>query len=77
MSEKQTDHELPDHLTQPVIRALESVRIRRVADVSRFTRAEIPALHGIGPKSIGPFEDLMEHEGVSYAESGQSSAERT
>ncbi len=23
MSEKQTDHELPDHLTQPVIRAIE------------------------------------------------------
>lgn len=77
MPDKLTDHELPDHLTQPVIRALNSVRITRMVDVSRFTGAEILALHGIGPKSIGPLEDLMDREGVTYAESGQATEGRT
>ena len=77
MPERKRDHELPDHLSQPVIRALNSVGVTRVANVSRFTRSEILALHGIGPKSIGPLEEEMERAGVSYAESRNSDSERT
>lgn len=53
-------HELPDELTQPAIHALSGAGITRVSDLARFRKSEILQLLGIGPKSIGPLEDLKD-----------------
>jgi hypothetical protein len=68
MARTAIDHELPPALTQPVIRALTGAGIKRVQDVSRFTEAEIPSLHGIGPKFVRPLEVAMIHTGIKFRE---------
>ena len=77
MPEISPDHKLPDYLTQPVIRTLNSVGVTHDSDVSRLTKPEILSLRGIGPQSIGHLEDEMERAGISYVETEKSNEERT
>jgi predicted flap endonuclease-1-like 5' DNA nuclease len=36
----------------PATRDLEAQGVRRLEDVARWTRAELLALHGVGPKAV-------------------------
>jgi hypothetical protein len=66
------DDSLPVGLSQPAIRALKSVAITRLSQVSKFTRGELLDLHGMGPNGIGKLEAALSEIGKSFASSGRS-----
>jgi hypothetical protein len=52
-TEKQSEGAFPKGISKPALRALASVGATRLDQVTRFTEAELLALHGMGPKAIG------------------------
>ena len=44
---------LPKGIGNPALRALASVGVRNLDQVTRFSEAELLALHGVGPKALG------------------------
>lgn len=53
----------------PATRALEAQGVRRLEDVARWTRAELLALHGVGPKAVRLLEEALNAEGLTLAAS--------
>jgi hypothetical protein len=49
---KQAEPDFPRGIARPALRALASVGVTRVDQAARFTKAELLALHGMGPKAI-------------------------
>ncbi|MGC3972524.1 MAG: helix-hairpin-helix domain-containing protein [Pirellulales bacterium] len=43
---------LPAGLSQPALRAFAAAGITSLADFTRFSKAELAALHGVGPKGL-------------------------
>ncbi|WP_238999295.1 helix-hairpin-helix domain-containing protein [Macrococcoides bohemicum] len=39
-------------ISKPALRALASINVKTLEDVTKFTEAELLALHGFGPKGI-------------------------
>lgn len=56
---------LPAAIGRPALRALEAAEITRLEQLSRFTEAELLALHGVGPKAIGIIKDELRARGKS------------
>src|SRR5262245_1145133 len=50
---EQTEGAFPKGVSKPALRALASIGVTRLDQVTRFTEAELLALHGMGPKAIG------------------------
>ena len=48
---------------KPATRALAAIGITRLDQVARLGRAELEALHGVGPKAIGILEDALRARG--------------
>jgi hypothetical protein len=63
------DDDLPAGLSQPALRALLSVDVTRLSQVTKFTREELLDLHGMGPNAIGKLEAALEELGKSFAKS--------
>lgn len=42
----------PPGLSGPALRALDRVGVQSVADLARWSEAELAALHGMGPKAL-------------------------
>jgi hypothetical protein len=42
----------PPGLSGPALRALDRAGVRTVADLARWSEAELAALHGMGPKAL-------------------------
>lgn len=55
----------PTGVAQPAVRALASVGVTRLEDATRFTEAELAALHGMGPKALGIIKDALRAQGKS------------
>jgi ribosomal protein S18 acetylase RimI-like enzyme len=55
----------PKGVAQPAVRALASVGVKRLEDATRFTEAELAALHGMGPKALGIIKDALRAQGKS------------
>jgi hypothetical protein len=55
----------PKGVAQPAVRALASVGVTRLEDATRFTEAELAALHGMGPKALGIIKDALHAQGKS------------
>lgn len=43
----------PKGVSRPAIRALASVGVTELDQLTRFTEVELKALHGMGPKALG------------------------
>ena len=56
--------ELPK-IAKPAMRALAASGITRLEQVARLGRAELEALHGVGPKAIEVLEDALAARGRS------------
>ena len=70
MTQKKAAGDSPDFprgVSQPAIRALHSVGISRLEECSKFTEAELAALHGMGPKALGIIRDALEASGADFA----------
>lgn len=64
---KEIKRTFPQNLTKPAQRALLSQGISILNDLSRFTKAEIKALHGIGPDALEKITNEMFEEQISFA----------
>jgi hypothetical protein len=63
---KQAEPDFPKGVASPAIRALASVGVTRLDQAARFTKAELLALHGIGPKAIRLIEAELRARGKSF-----------
>jgi hypothetical protein len=54
--------ELPK-IGAPATRALASAGVKKLKDLTRFTKGEIIELHGMGPKALGILEREMKKRG--------------
>jgi hypothetical protein len=61
-----SDPEFPKGVAKPAIRALASVGVTRLDQAARFTKAELLALHGMGPKAIRLIEAELRARGKSF-----------
>lgn len=53
-------------LSAPARRALESLNIKTLKDLSGYTQKEILQLHGMGKTSIPKLKDALHSEGLSF-----------
>ena len=65
------EHQLPDGLSQPALRALLGANIYTLEEVSRHSVAELLTLHGLGPKTIRTLEPVLKAEGLNFASSNK------
>jgi predicted flap endonuclease-1-like 5' DNA nuclease len=55
----------PSGVGGPALRALASAGIRSMADLARWTEADLVRLHGMGPKALGALRTALEASGGS------------
>jgi hypothetical protein len=53
-------------MAKPAGRALASAGVKRLEDLTRFTEAEIAALHGMGPKVLRVLQEELGRAGLSF-----------
>lgn len=53
----------PAGLPGPALRALSGAGIRSLGDLTRWTEADLAALHGMGPKSIRALRNALAESG--------------
>ena len=63
---RQTEPDFPKGVAKPALRALASVGVTRVDQAARFTKSELQALHGMGPKAIRLIEAELRAGGKSF-----------
>ena len=56
----------PAGVSGPALRALSSAGIRSIADLARWTEADLAALHGMGPKALDVLRGALEASGRSF-----------
>lgn len=61
-------------LSAPALRALASVGIASLSDLTHHTEAELTALHGLGPTGITQLRSALQASGLSFATSGHGIA---
>jgi hypothetical protein len=66
---KETD--LPMKLGKPAERALAAAGIQRLAQLTKFSEAEIKKLHGVGPNAINKLRSALMAKGLSFADEKQ------
>lgn len=52
--------------SRPAQSALEHAGIFTMKQLSGYTKKEIHALHGMGPKALGILEKVMEERGLAF-----------
>jgi len=57
----------PRGVSRPAIRALTSVGVTELDQLTRFTEAELRALHGMGPKALGILKGALAARGKALA----------
>ena len=62
----QPESNLP-HIGAPATRALASVGVTRLEQLTAFTEKDIKNLHGMGPKGIKLLHEALEQRGLSFA----------
>jgi len=56
----------PVGMSGPALRALSVAGVRSMDDVTRWTEAELAALHGMGPKGIRILRDALAASGRRF-----------
>jgi predicted flap endonuclease-1-like 5' DNA nuclease len=59
----------PKGVGKPAVRALASVGVSRLDQVSRLTEDQLLALHGMGPKALGIIKAALRRQGKAFARS--------
>ena len=60
-------HPLPK-LAQPAVRALASIGVSWLDELSRFTESEVKNLHGMGPNALKVLREAMVNANLKFAE---------
>jgi hypothetical protein len=58
--------DLPDAIGRTAARELSLSRITSLQQVADHSRAELLAIHGVGPKAIAILGDALAEKGLSY-----------
>ncbi len=58
--------DLPQGLGAPAPRALAGAGIVRLAQVAKFSEAELKQLHGIGPNALGQLRQALAAKGLAF-----------
>jgi hypothetical protein len=53
----------PAGIASPALRALSGAGIKSLADLARWSEAELAALHGMGPKALGSLKAALKAQG--------------
>jgi hypothetical protein len=53
----------PAGVSGPALRALARARVRSLSDLTKWTEADLAALHGIGPKALRILKDALAKHG--------------
>jgi hypothetical protein len=64
--DSQKNNDLPK-LAQPAQRALAAAGIQRLAQLTKFSAADIKRLHGIGPNALAQLHQALAAKGWSFA----------
>jgi hypothetical protein len=56
----------PAGVSGPALRALDAAGVRSVADLARWTEADLAKLHGMGPKALGALRAALEGSGRTF-----------
>ncbi len=67
MKETSQKDNLPDGLAAPAQRALSGAGIRSLAQLAKFSEAEVKALHGIGPNVLHLLRNALREKGLAFA----------
>ncbi|MGE5603078.1 MAG: DNA-binding protein [Nitrososphaerales archaeon] len=62
-NESSSGSDFPKGVAQPALRALASIGVTRLEDVTRFSEAELLALHGMGPKAVAAIKVALHERG--------------
>ena len=57
----------PKGVSRPAIRALASAGVSELDQLTRFTEADLKALHGMGPKALGILKEALAARGEALA----------
>lgn len=60
---------LPKNIGKPATRALNGVGVDSLEKLTKFTAAELAALHGVGPKAIGILMQALKQHNLQFASS--------
>jgi hypothetical protein len=63
-----TDHDLPK-IAAPAQRALQSIGISTLEQLTKITEAELLQLHGMGPNALGKLRQALAERGLLFRES--------
>ncbi len=63
---KSPNPEFPKGVSNPARRALESIGVSTLAQLSEHRRSELAALHGMGPKALRVLEAAMGERGLGF-----------
>jgi predicted flap endonuclease-1-like 5' DNA nuclease len=59
----------PPGVSGPALRALAGAGVRSVADLTRWSEAELAQLHGMGPKALTVLREALTAAGRSFRQS--------
>lgn len=60
--------DLPSRLAKPAQRALMNAGYSRLEQLTKLTRAELLALHGMGPKAMEQLRAALAAKGLAFAD---------
>jgi len=52
----------------PAFRALDSIKIQSLSDLTKFSEEELLALHGFGPRALRLLHEALKEKGLSFAQ---------
>jgi hypothetical protein len=56
----------PNGVAQPAVRALASIGVTRVEQLSKHRESDVATLHGMGPKALGVLKMALKAQGKSF-----------
>ncbi len=59
----------PPGMSGPSLRALSGAGVRSMSDLTRWTKADVAKLHGMGPKALALLEQTLGAKGRSFRQS--------
>lgn len=58
-------------LSKPAIRALNSINVTSLADITKYSEQDLLSLHGFGPKGIRIVKEILTEQGLSLNKENQ------
>lgn len=62
---KRAESDFPK-ISAPALRALSNAGIKKLADLKKYTAAQVLELHGMGPKAFEILKDALAERGMSF-----------